>query len=141
MFQKQQIVPAPDGTVFTYSLPPAGTGVVRSDGLAIPPSPTNRDWKAYQAWVAAGHTAAPFVAATVVPQSITAAQAKIALLKTGMLDRANAVITAATDPAVAIYWASAPNWDRQNPAFLGLAAGLNLTSDQIDALFTLAATF
>lgn len=33
-----------------------------SDGANIPNAPKNRDWKAYQEWLDAGNTPAPYVA-------------------------------------------------------------------------------
>ena len=37
-----------------------GGGVMRTaDGASIPPDPSNRDWAAYQAWLAAGNVPEP----------------------------------------------------------------------------------
>jgi len=45
-------------------------GVIRaSDGASIPESDDNRDWRAYQEWVNAGNTAAPYV-----PEPVTIVQ-------------------------------------------------------------------
>jgi len=40
----------------TYQITPTGT-IIRDDGAQIPPDPRNADFRAYQAWVAAGNTA------------------------------------------------------------------------------------
>jgi hypothetical protein len=41
---------------YTYTLTTSGTSIVRNDGAVIPVSPTNADYQAYLAWVAAGNT-------------------------------------------------------------------------------------
>jgi len=38
----------------------AQTVVRDADGASIPPDPRNADWQAYQAWLAAGNTPAPY---------------------------------------------------------------------------------
>ena len=47
----------------------------RSDGVCIPADPANRDWQAYQAWLAEGNVPAPYVA----PSPDIAAEARAAL--------------------------------------------------------------
>ena len=60
------------------------SGVLRlSDNASIPPDPNNRDWTAYQAWMAAGNTpqpAPPLSAAAVYAQKIASG---LALTSTG----------------------------------------------------------
>lgn len=43
----------------TYSLNVFGT-IVRSDGATIPADPSNADYRAYEAWVAAGNAVTPY---------------------------------------------------------------------------------
>ncbi|MDR3373158.1 MAG: hypothetical protein P4L98_05450 [Ancalomicrobiaceae bacterium] len=49
--------------------------ILRSDGAIIPPDPANRDWQAYQEWLAEGNLPVPSVA----PAPDTAAEARAAL--------------------------------------------------------------
>ena len=55
----------------------ASSGVIRTgDGASIPNDPGNRDWIAYQVWLAAGNTPDPYVPRvlpqTVLPQDLMA---------------------------------------------------------------------
>lgn len=52
----------------TYTWYKNNSALVRGDGALIPLDPKNSDYQAYQAWAAAGNTAAPYVA----PPSTTA---------------------------------------------------------------------
>mgnify|MGYP001196921678 CR=1 FL=1 len=78
-----------------------------------------------------------------VPQSVTMRQARLALLGAGLLDDVAAAIAAIPDPvqrkAAEIEWEYAQTVDRNSPFTQQLAAGLNLTAEQLDALFTQAA--
>ena len=85
----------------------------------------------------------PPAPSVVIPQSVTMRQARLALLGAGLLDSVNAAIAAITDPvqrkAAQIEWEYAQTVDRDSPFTQQLAAGLGLTSEQLDALFTQAA--
>lgn len=78
-----------------------------------------------------------------VPQTVTMRQARLALLGAGLLDSVNAAIAAMPTPersAAEIEWEYAQTVDRHSPFTQQLAAGLGLTTEQLDALFTQAAT-
>ena len=78
-----------------------------------------------------------------VPQSVTMRQCRLALLRAGLLDDVDAAIAAIPDPvqrtAAQIEWEYAQTVDRNSPFTQQMAAGLNLTAEQLDALFTQAA--
>ena len=78
-----------------------------------------------------------------VPQSVTMRQARLALLGAGLLDQVDAAIASISDPvqrkAAEIEWEYAQTVDRNSPFTQQMAVGLNLTAEQLDALFTQAA--
>ena len=78
-----------------------------------------------------------------IPQSVTMRQARLALLRAGLLDDVDAAIAAIPDPvqrkAAEIEWEYAQTVDRNSPFTQQMAVGLNLTAEQLDALFTQAA--
>jgi hypothetical protein len=55
---------------YTYALLPNSTSVLRSDGAVIPDAPLNRDWQAYQTWLAAGNVVTPVPAPTLAQQAL-----------------------------------------------------------------------
>lgn len=71
--------------------------------------------------------------------SVTPRQARLALSAAGLLDKVNAAV-AASDQATQITWEFASLIERGDPLMTSLGASLGLSSDQIDALFTQAAT-
>lgn len=73
-----------------------------------------------------------------VPQSVTPRQARLALLAAGLLDDVNAAVAAA-GPQAQIDWDYALEIRRDNALIASMAAGLNLTDEQIDDLFRAAA--
>lgn len=111
-----------------------------SDGASVNPD-TNAE---YLAWRAEGNTPEPAdPPPPVVITSVTMRQARLALLGAGLLDDVDAAISAITDPtqrkAAQIEWEYAQTVDRDSSFTQQLAAGLGLTSEQLDALFTRAA--
>ena len=78
----------------------------------------------------------------IVPQRITARQARLALLEAGLLDDVDAIIEAL--PAnvrahVRIEWDRATHVERGSAVTQMVAAAMGLTSAQVDALFVAAA--
>lgn len=74
-----------------------------------------------------------------IPQAVTRAQLKLALLAEGRLDDAGTAIQAAARPRK-IEWAERDNFRRNAPVIADLAAALSLNDAQVDDLFRLAAT-
>lgn len=69
----------------------------------------------------------------VVPQSITPLQAKLQLLKLGLLDEVEALVTG--DRTTQLYWEYASIIERDNAVLLSMATQLGLTSEQVDDMF------
>lgn len=69
----------------------------------------------------------------VVPQSITPLQAKLQLLKLGLLDEVEALVTG--DRIAQLYWEYASVIERDNAVLLLMANSLGLTSEQVDEMF------
>jgi hypothetical protein len=69
-----------------------------------------------------------------VPQVVTRAQAKIAMLRAGILGAVEAAVDAAGGEAE-IWYRDALTWSRDNPYINSLGAQLGLSQTQIDLLF------
>lgn len=70
------------------------------------------------------------------PQSVTAAQGGIALIRAGLMDDVQNAADAPDTPAeVKWAWAKATIWERQSPALLYLADKAGISSETMDALF------
>lgn len=78
-----------------------------------------------------------------IVNSVTMRQARLALLQTGNLANVTSAIAAMTGiegDAARIVWEFSNTVERNNPLITQLGTALNLTSAQLDDLFTLAAT-
>jgi hypothetical protein len=78
-----------------------------------------------------------------LPTAVTMRQARLALLGAGLLSAVNAAVAAMPDvagDAARIEWEFSPVVKRDSPFVLGISAALALTTEQLDALFTSAAT-
>lgn len=83
----------------------------------------------------------PPVPEKIVPEFISKYQAKMALLQVGLFEQVEAYVQASNDNALKISWYDATNFYRDNQFITQLSIQFNLTSDQVDDLFILAATF
>lgn len=72
-----------------------------------------------------------------VPAQVSRLQAKQALRIAGNLDAVETAIAAASKE-VQIYWADAPIFHRDHPTLLSMATAVQMSSDQVDALFRAA---
>jgi len=74
-----------------------------------------------------------------IPQTVTAFQAKAALLQADLLDATEALIAHEDTPRIIkLAWAETLHFERQSPTVAAIAAALQLTDAQVDALFTAA---
>lgn len=82
------------------------------------------------------------VALDPVPSAVvTMRQARLALLQSGLLTQVNTAVANMPGPAgdaARIEWEYAKEACRDSPLLVGLAAALELTTTQLDELFTLA---
>lgn len=82
---------------------------------------------------------APHVASSPPPASVTMAQARVALHRSGLLAAVQAAVAASPDPEVTITWEYSTVVSRDSALVTALAGGLGLTESDLDALFTSAA--
>jgi hypothetical protein len=84
------------------------------------------------------------IEAAKIPRRVTMRQARLALLGAGLLEQIDAAINAIEDAtqkaAAKIEWEYAQEVDRDHQWVQGLSTALNLTEQQLDALFTQAAS-
>jgi hypothetical protein len=142
-----------------YSLNARGFVVRDADGATIPAAPSNIDWQAYQAWLAAGNapTPAPAVAPPIpalvtrrqffqaaVQQGLIAQSDALALFSTGVvpanLARVIATLPTADQFAAELAVLGDQNFSRADPMVAEIGAAMGQTPAQIDALFVLAAS-
>jgi hypothetical protein len=74
-----------------------------------------------------------------VPAFVTIRQAKLALLDAELLSTVQTWIDEQADEATRIYWTESTIFERNHPLIEQVATALNLTSEQVDALFVAAA--
>ena len=80
-----------------------------------------------------------------IPQSVSRAQGKLALIGAGLWPAAVAFVEGITDPAQKAYAEVALNdtqeWRRDSPFLVSAAAALDLSEEQLDTLFIAAKEF
>lgn len=114
-----------------------------ADGAVIPRDEGNRDYREVLAWLAQGNSLLPADApAPVVHDVVSMRQARLALLGAGLLSTVDASIASMAGPAgdaARIEWEYATEVRRDSALVEGMGAVLNLTKQDIDALFETAA--
>ena len=126
-----------------YRLTESPSIIIRiADGAHIPADPGNTDYQAYLAWRDAGNDPEPYQPPpATVPQSVTRFQARASLHLAGLLPQVEALMSdPATDPIARIAWQDAQEFRRQSPSVLAMAQALGLSEQQLDQLFTTAAS-
>jgi hypothetical protein len=122
-----------------YQLTPFG-GVRLSDGAFIPADASNRDWIAYQAWLAAGNVPSPVAARAPAPIIVSAASLRRALAAKGWLASVRAAVAGA-DVLTQELWTAASMFPIDDPMVAAVAAAIGKTPDDVLAVFQLAETY
>lgn len=114
-----------------------------ADQARIPFHDENPDYIQYLSWVAAGGVPDPCPNLP-VPQSLTRAQARAALIVSGLIDQVQPAIDAIQDPVqralVQNDWDNRLTFERNNTTLLALSGLLGLADGAIDDLFRLGVT-
>ncbi|MBJ7543270.1 hypothetical protein [Rhodomicrobium udaipurense] len=118
----------------------SGAAVIRDVDRAIIPADTrNADWRAYQAWLAAGGVPSPApVVSEPVPASVTPLQIVRALRQAGLKGAFDAAL--AVDAEAKEDFNLAREIERDDPLVASIATALGKTSAEVDDIFRLAAT-
>lgn len=116
-----------------------------SDGAHIPPDTANIDYSAYQQWVADGNTPTAYVAPPEPPITVVSmAQARKALILSSFnladVEPVFLSLPPLAQPLARVDWEFAANVHRDNPLVAAVQASKGWTDNQVDALFSLAAT-
>ena len=143
----------------TYTLIQNSSYVIRdADGATIPDDPLNADWRAYQAWLAAGNTPTPAPAPPSIPITIQAWQgmavmrstaydpnraqapySSIVAGKTVLFDAAAALVAASGNQTLIAYFEYGPTFTYGDTLIAGLQTQLGLTDGEVLAMFETAA--
>lgn len=125
-----------------YTLTATDIVVRADDGAMIPSDPDNPDRQRYDAWVVDGGVPDPYVPPPPkVPAVVSPAQMVRALDRMGLLVPVQAAVAASPDALTKALWAHTTTFHRNEPLIAQIAAALNKTDADVDALFLLAATF
>lgn len=117
------------------------TSIIRlADNACIPNDPANTDYAAYLKWLEEGNEPQPADPIVIpVPSAVTMRQARLALLDAGLLEQIEQGITLMSK-AAQIEWEYATEVKRDSSLVTQIAQAFELTEEQLDDLFTKAAT-
>lgn len=73
----------------------------------------------------------------IIIPAVTRAQGRLALYRAGLLEQVETAIAQA-DAESRIWYADAPEWQRNHPVVIAMGSAVGLTAAQIDELFTVA---
>jgi len=113
--------------------------------MIVPDDMANRERQMLAAWVAEGNTIAPYEPPPEPLRPLTARQLRLGLVLNGIsLSSVETAIEAIEDPTdrevARIEWKYTTTFERSHPLVNQIGAALGLTPEQIDAMWTEAAT-
>lgn len=118
------------------------TSILRiADNAYIPDDSANRDYQDYLKWIAEGNTpepADPLPTPAPVTQ-ISPRQIRMAMTQLGLRTQVEATVTAG-DQDLKDWYEYSTFFDRNHPQVAAMAAALNVSDAQLDALWALGAT-
>lgn len=122
-----------------YKLGQNDSIIRESDGATIPMVGGNRDYQEYMQWVADGNVADPADPIPVPEAVVTARQFRLALNALNLRSDVDAAVAAA-DQDTKDSWEYSTEIQRSHPMVAAIAAALNKTDEEVDAVFDLAKT-
>lgn len=79
-----------------------------------------------------------YIRSVTVPKKVTMRQARLALLKAGLLAAVEGAINGGNDEAMKIEWEYATEIEREWTSLIALTESMGMTSDELDDLFIMA---
>jgi hypothetical protein len=110
--------------------------------LSVPKTEGNRHYQEIQEWIASGGIVEEYVEPKIVPQTVTKAQGKAALIQAGYWQAVLDFVETIPDPTQKLMAQVALNdtteWKRTSPFLMSAAEEIELTEAQLDQLFITA---